>query len=240
MKYKRIILFVLIFALTIFLVYEAIASQFPELWRAFTSGDEESLEAFLSDSDRYTGLIFLALLQFVQVISIVIPSAPIQIAGGMVYGAARAYLVCQITYVLANVAVFAAVRRFSGLNELLGGSEHGGVQKAMKFINRGDPFVTVMLLCLIPLIPNGSIPYAASQMNLKTRSFALAVLTGSVYPIVSMVLAGKFLVSGDYIVSILLTVANIVVVLIVYRFRDRISDFLTRHIRHRVKEQQIE
>ena len=235
MKYKRIILFALIFVLAIFLVYEAIASQFPELWRAFTSGDEQSLEAFLSDSDRYTGLIFLALLQFVQVISIMIPSAPIQIAGGMVYGAFRAYLICQITYVLANVAVFSAVRRFSGLSELLGDSDHGGVQKAMKFINQGDPFVTIMLLCLIPLIPNGSIPYAASQMNLKTRSFALAVFTGSVYPIVSMVLAGKFLVSGDYIVSILLTVANIIVVLIVYKFRANISDFLTKKLRNRLK-----
>lgn len=233
MKYKRILLFALVFALALLILYEALVTQLPDLWAALKSGDEASIEAFLADSDRTQGLVYLGLLQFIQVISIFIPTAPIQIAGGMVFGALRAYLVCQIMYVLANAAVFAAVRRYSGLAELLGNSSRERVQKALVFLNRGDPFVTVLLLCLIPLIPNGFIPYAASQMDLRLRGFAAAVLLGSCYPIASLTLAGRFLLTGDYLISALLIVLNITVLAIVYRRRAGISAFLTKHIRNR-------
>lgn len=233
MKYKRLLIFIFFFALALFVLYEALVTQLPDLWKALTSGDEASIEAFLADSDRTAGLVYLGLLQFIQVVSIFIPTAPIQIAGGMVCGALRAYLVCQIVYVLANAAVFIAVRRYSGLTELLGNSGRERVQKAVRFINQGDPFVTVMLLCLIPLIPNGFIPYAASQMDLRLRSFAGAVLLGSCYPIASLTLAGKFLLTGDYVVSALLVVLNITVLAIVYKNRERISALLTKRVRNR-------
>ena len=233
MKYKRILTFLLFFGLALFIVYEAVVTQLPDLWQALRSGDEAAIEAFLADSDRTAGMIYLALLQFIQVVSIFIPSAPIQIAGGMVCGALRAYIICQVTYVFANVLVFWAVRRYSGLNELLGNSSRERVQRALRAINRGDPFVTVMLLCLIPLIPNGFIPYAASQMELRLRSFAAASLLGSCYPIASLVLAGRFILSGDYLISALLIVLNVTVLALVYWKRGAISELLTRRFRSR-------
>ena len=235
MKYKRILFFAAFFALALFVIYEAMVTQAPDLWKALTSGDEAAIEAFLGDSDRTTGLILLGLLQCIQVVSIFIPTAPIQIAGGMVCGALRAYLVCQIVYVLTNAAVFTAVRRFSGLNELLGNSSRERVQKTLRFLNQGDPFVTVMLLCLIPLIPNGFIPYAASQMEMRLKSFTGAVLLGSCYPIASLVLAGNFILTGDYAVSALLIVLNVTVLAIVYKNRAKISELLTRLFRERKK-----
>ena len=235
-KYKRILIFMCFFALAFFILYEAVVTQFPDLWKALTSGDEASIEAFLGDSDRLSGLVLLGLLQFIQVISIFIPTAPIQLAGGMVCGALRAYIVCQVMYVFANVVVFTAVRRFSGLTELLGSSGRERVQKTLRRMNQGDPFVTVMLLCLIPLIPNGFIPYAAAQMNLRTRSFATAVLLGSCYPIASLTLAGRFLLTGDYIISALLIILNLTVLAVVYWKRASISAFLTRRFRDRVTE----
>lgn len=231
MKYIRILCFLLILAMALFILYEAIVTQFPDLWHALTSGDEAVIEAYLADSDRNTGLLLLGLLQFVQVISIFIPCAPIQIAGGMVCGAFKAYLVCQAVYVLANTLVITAVRHFSGLNELLGSSSRERIRKALRFVNRGDPFVTVMLLCLIPLIPNGFIPYAASQMDLKIRSFVAAVFLGSCYPILSLTLAGRFLLTGDYLISALLVILNITVLFIVYRNRQKLSDWLNRTLR---------
>ena len=228
MKYKRVFLFFLVFALAFFLVYEVMATQFPTLWTALRSGNEADIERFLADSDRWTGLILLGMLQFIQVISIVIPGAPIHIAGGMVCGALRGYLVCHFMYLFANVAVITAVRKFSGLTELLGNSNKTRVQKALRFLNQGDPSVTILLLCLIPLIPNGIIPYAASQMNIRIKGFAKAVFLGSFYPVLSMVLAGRFLLTGDYLVSGLLVLMNVVLVLSAYRNRERLSAFLIR------------
>ena len=234
MKYKRILIFALFFALTLFILYEAFVTQMPDLWKALTSGDEASIEAFLADSDRWQGMIYLGLLQFVQVLSVFIPTAPIQIAGGMVCGALRAFLVCETVYTLTNALVFRAVRRYSGLTELLGGSSRAKVQRLVQLLNQGDPFVTVMLLCLIPLIPNGFIPYAATQMDIRLRSFTGAVLLGSCYPIASLVLAGRFILSGDYIISAALIVLNVTVLAVVYWKREAISEFLTRRVRGRV------
>ena len=227
-KYKRLIIYIAVFGVAALLIYEILVTQLPDLWGALQSGNEADIERFLSDSDRWTGMIFLGLLQIIQVISIVIPSAPIHLAGGMVYGAVRGYLLCHLCYIFANVCIIYSVRKFSGLSELLGNSNQQKIQKALKLINQGDPFVTIMLLCMLPIIPNGIIPYAASQMDIRIRDFAKAVAAGSVYSIASMVLCGKFILTGDYLISGLLVVMNLAVVALLYRYRIQVSELVTR------------
>lgn len=56
------------------------------------------------------GLICTALLQFLQVVSIVLPGAPIQVAAGIVYGVWKGSAICYVSHVSANLAVFAASR----------------------------------------------------------------------------------------------------------------------------------
>ena len=228
MKYKRILIYILVFAFAGFLVYEVLETQFPTLWAALKSGNEADIERFLADSDRWTGMILLGLLQFIQVVSIVLPGAPIEVAGGMVCGALRGYAVCHLMFVAANVAVMTAVRKFSGLSELIGGSNRVRVKKAVEYLNQGDPLVTVMLLCMVPLIPNGIIPYAASQMNIRIKSFAVAVFLGSLYPILSMVLVGKLILTGDYLPAAILVILNVVLVIAVYLRRAALSQVFTR------------
>lgn len=225
-NYLRVIISLAILIIAGFLIYQAVVVHCPELWQALKSGKEQDIEAFLMDSDRKEGTIFLALLQFIQVISIVIPSAPIQIAGGMVYGFLRGYFICHFTYVLANCLVIFILRHFSAVNEMIGNSGKEKIQKIIGFMNQGDPFVTIMLLCMIPVIPNGLIPYAASQMNIKIKDFALAVFSGSLYPVVSMVLCGKFILTGDYLVSAVIAILNIIVVYALYRRREQVSVFI--------------
>lgn len=227
-KYRSLIIYLLVFGLAILLVYEALVTQLPDLWQALKSGREADIERFLADSDRWTGLIFLFLLQFVQVISIVIPSIPIQIAGGMVYGAARGYIICHLANVFAHFCVIVGVRKFSGISEIIGEKNRMKLQDTMKVINQGDPYVTIMLLCMIPAVPNGIIPYAASQMDIRIKDFTKAVFLGSMYPILSLVLAGKFILMGDYWISGALVVLNLLVLFILYRHRMQISELIVR------------
>jgi len=237
-KYKKNLIFILILGLAALLVYYTFVVQFPDLWKALKSGKEADIEAFLMDNDRIVGTVCLGFLQIVQVISIVIPGAPIQLAGGMVYGAIRGYIICHLSYVLSNIIVIACVRNFSGLNDMLGKSEKEKIQKALSYLNKDDPFVTVLLLCMIPVIPNGIIPYAASHMDIDIKSFAFAVFLGSIYPIGSLAVAGKLILSGDYIISGIIVLLNVVIVAWLFFKRNQVSDYICM-VRAKHKEKRL-
>ncbi len=85
-KYIKAIIYIVSFALAALLFYKAFIPMAPGLWEAMKSGDEEQIQTFLMQSGTLKGLIYLFLLQAIQVISIVLPGAPIEIAGGMAYG----------------------------------------------------------------------------------------------------------------------------------------------------------
>lgn len=227
-KYKSLLIYLLVFGLAILLVYKALVTQIPDLWPALKSGNEADIEKFLMDSDRWTGLISLGMLQFIQVISIVIPSIPIQIAGGMVYGALRGFIICHLANVFAHFCVIVGVRKFSGISEIIGEKNRVKLQETMKTINQGDPYVTIMLLCMIPAVPNGIIPYAASQMDIRIKDFTKAVWLGSLYPILSLVLAGRFILMGDYHISGALIIMNLIVLFILYKRRLQISEWIVK------------
>ncbi len=62
------------------LFYAAFVKAMPDLWPVLKSGSEPEMEAYLASADNAAGLICTALLQFLQVVSIVLPGAPIQVA----------------------------------------------------------------------------------------------------------------------------------------------------------------
>ena len=230
--YKRkLFIYILVFGLSLVLFYLALASQAPELWAAFRSGNQEEVRRFLSETTHSRGMFFLGLLQFFQLISIILPATPVQIAGGMVYGALRGFIVCHVMFVAANAVVFVAVRRFSGLSEFIGSGNREKLQKAIRFLNYGDPFVNVIIMCLVPVVPNGLIPYAATQMRLSALEFTTAVWFGSFVPILAMVSLGKFILMGQYVPAALCVAANFVVMLLCFTQRHRISNLFSKYVR---------
>lgn len=61
-------------------------------------------------------------MQFIQIITIALPSVPIQVAVGVIFGTWRGFLVCYLGYVSANALIFISVRKLGAkLEQLLPG-----------------------------------------------------------------------------------------------------------------------
>ena len=134
-------------ALVVLIIYLGMRFAFPECYAALKNGDPEALHDFLSQGKTWKTLIVLFILQFVQIISIVLPSPPIHIAGGMVAGTLRAFATCHVSYCLANLTVFVLARKFSkSLNRLGSANMKKSVFTWSVF---AGGFVPTLLLCSI-------------------------------------------------------------------------------------------
>ena len=83
--------------LALLLVYTVVKQTMPDIIPLLQSGDEEALEAYLERDMSFTGILCMALLQMVQVWSIVISGVIVNVAAGVVYGVWRAFAICLIS-----------------------------------------------------------------------------------------------------------------------------------------------
>ena len=231
MKHPKLIkalVFIGIIALVVLIIYIGMRVAFPSLLEALKNGDEGALEAFLEQGNTWKTLVVLAILQFVQILSIVLPSPPIHIAGGMVAGTIHAFLTCHITYCLANLTVFAIGRRFHGTLEKIGlGSDESG-SRLTEWFTQGEPWIVVVLACMIPVVPNGLIPYAAAQTEMKAGKFTLSVFIGGFVPTFLLCAIGSNIRQADYPLILLLASIDIICMWEVYNQKDKLEKMMAK------------
>ncbi len=207
------------------LIYFAFVTAVPELFPLLQNGSVTDIENYLRSSNKLTGLVFTALLQAVQVFSVVLPGMPIQIAAGIVYGIWRSFFVCHLSSVIANVLVFAAVRRFGTKMDKLVPIERK--DSRLDFLLKSDsPAYMTVVACLIPILPNGFIPYVAAKTKIKTLQFALAVYFGSFLPVLVLCAVGNKILKGGYIMSAVLFLSLCLVVFLLAKFRNKVLGFI--------------
>lgn len=212
------------------LIYFCFHSLLPDIIAIFESDNkEESIQLFLENQNSIQGLICLALLQVLQVITIFFPGAAIHIAGGLVYGPWKSFLVCHLTFVFTNLMVFFLGRHHFTLVGNLASSNNAKVKKVTTWINSNDPAYMCMLAYMIPGIPNGFVPFGAIRTNMTLKQFFISVYCGSFIQIFVMCFIGRQIVSGDYLFSIGLIVFMIISIVVLYMNKNRILAVLHKH-----------
>lgn len=222
-KAGKIIIYIILFSLTLLLFYKTFVPLAPELWAALKSGNEEKIELFLNQSGKWKGLIYLFMLQAIQVISIILPGAPIEVAGGMAYGFIRSFIVCHLSFVTANILIFMLGRRFR--TDFLNGDK---MNKALEFLNKGDPFVAIILCFMVPIVPNGIIPYAASATKISALKYAVGVYLGSSVQMFMMCAVGRYILSRNYLYIAILFILDFIAMAVIYKKRDKLNLFAER------------
>ena len=216
---------VLCAAVLIGLVYLAFGQAVPELIPLLRSGDEEQIAAYIGSQNRVLGILSTALLAFLQPVSIILPGAPIQIAAGIVYGTLKGFLICHISYVLSNLVVFYLAR-------VLGRKMDKYIFKFSDKVNflqdAQYPAYMTAMACLIPVVPNGIIPYAAARTRMRFHEFLIAVVLGSFFPILVMCAIGKRILHGEYFYAAALLLFCLVVVIILTLLRHKIVPLMHR------------
>ncbi len=195
-----------VLAVTVALVVETFTLLLPGLWSVFASGDERAMSVYLNSQGRMRSFLTLWFLSFVQVLAIVIPAMPVQLAAGLAYGPWKGFLSSFSASVLANLLVFLLARRLLPLiNRLTADSPK--IQKMLTSVRSSrDPWFYTILAFMTPGLPNGVIPYAAAEAGMTPRRFLGAVFLSLPLPTLATCAAGSLILSGDWTFSVLIGV----------------------------------
>ncbi len=206
-KWKKrlaLLVFIGILAVSALLVAETFRILLPGLWTVFRQGDEKALSAYLQRTGTIRSFLILWFLSFVQVVAIVIPAMPVQLAAGVAYGPWKGFLSSFSASLLANMMVFLLARRMDGLvNTLAEG--HPKIEKLLDSVRSSrDPWYYTILAFMTPGLPNGIIPYAAARAHMTPGAFLKAIFLALPVPTLLTCAAGGFILSGDWEVSVLI------------------------------------
>ncbi|MBR4692354.1 MAG: TVP38/TMEM64 family protein [Oscillospiraceae bacterium] len=235
----RRILFVLVFLAVAFaLVYFAFRETVPDLLPLLKHGDVDEIQAYLRSSGTWKGVLCTALLQMLQVFSLVISGVPIQVAAGVVYGSFYAMLICLLASSVAQMLAFLLWTRMGKRMAQWFPVEGKQLRVIQRLRDSGTPpRYTVFLAGMIPVLPNGLIPLLATKMEITVWDFALWVGLGSLPNIFLCCAIGNRLIRGDWLLSIVYFVVMLSIVIVMWKFQDRVLGLYRRIVRPKNKDE---
>lgn len=217
-------------------MYVAVEGVLPGFLDVLAEGDQEDVQSYLRSFNDFNGYIIGFVLQFIQIISIFLPSVPIQVAVGLIFGTWRGFLICYAGYVAANAVVFTLYRRLGkGLDRMFPNSNVKIKKDRHDFILGAEhPAFMVFLASILPVIPNGVIPYIAAKTKMSFRSFIVAVATGCVPTILTLCAIGGKLTQGNWWSALVYTLPLILFVAIMF-WQQKNAIKLYEYVLRRVK-----
>ena len=165
---------------TVLLIVETFRLLLPGLWSAFSAGDEQALSEYLASQGRLRSFLTLWFLAVVQVLSLVIPAMPVQLAAGLAYGPWMGFLTSFSASAVANMSVYLIARRLVPVIRRL----VADTPKAAK-------------------LPNGIIPYAAANAGMRPKQFLAAIFISLPFPTLLTCAAGSFMLEGNWLFTVL-------------------------------------
>lgn len=210
-------------ALSIFVlvvIFYAAYKFIPDVLYILKEGDQEAMEAYIRSNGKY-GAGVLVLLQVLQTITIVFPGVPIYMCSGIIFGRKMGTLLCYVTYVIINIAVFIFSRNVGeAADELIKGDKEAGISSLMG--KAKHPVRLIAALCVIPVIPNGIIPHIAAKSNMTLKQFIIAVAVGCAPGIFIFVCCGDLILNGYFGLTMAICFGSLGIFIISYIFRNKL------------------
>ena len=230
-KWLRYVILAVAVLIMIVGVVELVKFIAPNLYQAMRDGNTNELEYYIKGAG-IKGIILLFFIEIFEMILFVIPGAPVRIVAGAIYGTVLGGFICWLGFITANFLMFSVIHKF-GVNAV---EETAGIKtnpKVRQLIEKAkNPTVAIMIICLIPFVPNGVLPYVAASTGLIDRKdYIFAIALGSFPAIFIYAAIGKLLVSGDLKQMILVFAAIIAVSAAIFFNRKKLMAWLERVIR---------
>ena len=218
------LLFVLaVVVIALGLVFIALEETVPELIPLIEHGNVDEIQNYLRESSTFKGVFCTILLQMVQVWSLFIAGMPIQVAAGCVFGFLPAFIICHLSSTLAHVIAITVWRRMGKRLEKWMPIDANKSSSFNTFLNsKAPPAYTVMLACMIPIMPNGLIALLASKMDIGVKKYSLSIWAGSFINVLLCCAVGNRIIQGDWIIACIFVGILVSLSLIMWFLRDKI------------------
>ncbi|MBQ1468979.1 MAG: TVP38/TMEM64 family protein [Solobacterium sp.] len=224
-KLVTMVVIALIILLTVIFFMKFFGTRFLEIFHILRRGNQQEIMDYLNSQSKIRGLISVYFISILQVVSIVIPGIAIQISSGLIYGWFPAFIVNYLGFLTGNAVVFYVARRVGKEITSVFIDESGKSSKLICLINDNNPAMTVGMACLVPGVPNGIIPYLGARAEIRWRRFVEAIAYTCWPQILCNCIAGHFLIRGKYMFTILTFIAQIVLIILMQRYRYKLSRY---------------
>ena len=234
---KRLAMLVVaaVVVVTVLLIVETFRLLLPGLWTVFSAGDEQALSDYLTSQGRLRSFLTLWFLAVVQVLSLVIPAMPVQLAAGLAYGPWMGFLTSFSASAVANMSVYLIARRLVPVIRRLVADSPKAAKLLDSVRSSRDPWFYTILAFITPGLPNGIIPYAAAYAGMGQRRYLLALLLSLHLPTFATCLAGNLALSGDWWLSVAILATLYVIVGVLFLLRDSLPEKIRTTAKRRQK-----
>lgn len=155
----------------------------------------EELRSFVN-SMGFAGIIFMFLIQTVQVVLAFIPGEPIEIAAGTLYGTVGGTILC-LAGIAAGTAVIFLLVKILGRDislRVIGGDKY----RRLKFLeDTSKRDVLLFLLMFIPGTPKDVLTYFAPLSGISTLRFLVIASVARIPSVITSAYVGGTLAKGD-------------------------------------------
>ena len=168
----------------------------PEILQVAKSGDIDIMEDYINRHGTF-GKYLIVFLQIIETVSIILPAIPVYICAGVFFGKLKGFALCYFLNLLLNLIIFITARNVNTFTKrLLNSPKYANIDQLIQSAKHLDRVVIAM--CLIPIVPNGMIPYISAQTNIPLSQFLKALAIGSCPAIFLYVFCGDLLISESY------------------------------------------
>lgn len=224
-----VVMLIVVFSAMIVVLSFVLSRVAPDVMRLLENGDQAEIEAYVRGVGN-EGLIVVFVLQYLQALSVVLPAMPVQITAGVVFGTLRGTIVCHLAFLLGNLTAFWVARTVLGkaVRTLLSGSK-------LSFIEHSPhPGLMVVIASMVPVVPNGIIPYGAAAAGVSAKTFAKGIAVGSLPSILIFCAVGSNILSGEYLLAAVLCTLETVLVVVMMLRQEQVMELYLK-VRRRLR-----
>ena len=178
------------------------------------------------------GVIIIAALQALQVITAFFPAAAVQILSGLVYGIVLGTLICLAGNIIGNTIVFVILRQVDKTFDMT--TPNFTLPRKKRRLDfsclrdSDNAAFMAFALYLLPGMPNGILPYIFAKTKISLPRYLLSVTLAGVPSILICSYMGERLAAGDIFTAVLVFFIRACIALFVVLSRDRIVTLLSR------------
>ena len=189
----------------VLLIVLAVVDFLPAVNQLLKSGDEQAIRQYF-EALGINGVLFLILLQAVQVMTSLIPALSLQAAAGASYGPLIGTAVILIGMVLGNGIVYLFAERL--LDQL---SPQSRIAQMLDRFHHWLAGKNKELYCFVMfLLPNLVKPYLAAVSDIRRPVFLFTCTVGSIIPVLAGTLIGNFLIEGRMREAVIVAVVAVI------------------------------
>jgi uncharacterized membrane protein YdjX (TVP38/TMEM64 family) len=99
--------------------------------------------------------------------------------------------------------------------------------------NARSPEYMTVLACLVPIVPNGIIPYLSANSKISFKNFFWSIYAGSFPQFFVFTSVGGRILRGDFVLATILVILMMIIVILLYVRRNKVLDIIEEIDRRR-------